>query len=241
MKIENAWRRLEDGHFWQLVDREHNRLIAEHLINCQEVLDLGCGYGSLINYLRSRGIRAYGVDTDPQIIERSKLLFPSLDGEAYLKVMSAEALDFPDNQFDGMVLRDTLHHLWEEGNIEKALNEIERVIKPGGTLVIFDPNPNFILKASRWIARHQDAQCTYQQAIALMAQRGWDIEFMDFVEFFALALSGGYVGVEITPRRWPSLHTTILTINRIASQIISKLGLGPALLWRYLLRVEVHK
>jgi len=239
MKIKTPWKRLDKGRFWQAVDAEHNRLIASQLIGCREVLDLGCGYGSLTAYLTQAGFITYGVDADRQAIDKSKLLFPSLHPE-YINVMDANSLDFPDNRFDGVVMRDTLHHIWEESDVENAFSEIERVLKPEGTLVIFDPNPNLIVRTSRWIARHQDAQCTFREATTLLSQRGWLIKRTFFSECFALALSGGYVGVELTPR-WPFLHGALLIANRAASQLFSQLGLGPAVLWRYVISAETPK
>lgn len=239
MKIKTPWKRLDKGRFWKVVDAEHNRLIADQLTDCRTVLDLGCGYGSLTAYLSQIGFVTYGVDSDQQTIDKSKLLFPSLHNE-HIKVMDANSLDFPDNRFDAVVLRDTLHHIWEEGDSENAFSEIERVLKPRGILVIFDPNPNFIVRISRWIARHQDAQCTFQEASTLLSQRGWIIRRTFFSECFALALSGGYVGVELTPR-WPFLHSALIIANRAASQLFSKIGLAPTLLWRYVIKAETPK
>jgi SAM-dependent methyltransferase len=239
MKIKTPWKRLENNHLWQAVDAEHNRLIAEQLSGCKEVLDLGCGYGSLTAYLTQVGFQTYGVDSDQQSIVQAKQLFPSLQDE-HIKLIDAHALGFADNRFDGVVLRDTLHHLWEESDIDKTFAEIERVLKPGGVLVIFDPNPNFVVRTSRWLARHEDAQCTFRQATTLLSQRGWVIRQTSFSEFCALPLSGGYVGLELTPR-WPFLHKILLTVNRDASQLLSRLGLGPSLLWRYMIRAECSK
>jgi SAM-dependent methyltransferase len=239
MRIEAPWERLEDGRFWRAVDAEHNRLIAEQLGDCHEVLDLGCGYGSLTAFLTAAGFDTRGVDSDTQSIDRAKLLFPSLD-DGDLADMDACSLDFPDDRFDAVVLRDTLHHLWEEGDVDTAFDEIERVLRPEGRLVVFDPNPNLVLQTCRWIARHRDARCTFPEARGLLTRRGWTIRRAFYSECFALAVSGGYVGIEFTPR-WSSLHAVLLAANRAASRLLSKVGLGPALLWRYCVLAESPK
>jgi len=239
MKIKEPWKRLEKGHFWQIVDAEHNRLISEQLKGCTDILDLGCGYGSLTSYLTEVGFNTYGVDADENVVTKAKQLFPSLSSEN-IQVMDANFLDFQDERFDGVVLRDTMHHLWEEGDIEQSFGEIERVLKPGGTLVIFDPNPNFIVLTSRWIARHQDAQCSFQTANDYLLSRGWIIKETFFNEFFALALSGGYVGIELVPK-WPIWHKALIKTNRNVSEFLSRMEIGSKILWRYCIKAEKNK
>lgn len=235
MKIASPWKRLQSGHFWQAVDAEHNRIIAEQLAGCRSALDIGCGYGSLTAYLNRAGFDAIGVDADQPQVEQARALFPAIAEKLF--AMDANALEFPDGRFDAVVLRDTLHHLWEESDVEKAFGEMERVLKPGGRLVVFDPNPNFIVKTARRLIHHRDAECTFREARTLLEQRGWTIRRMFFTEFFALPLSGGYVGIELAPR-WPALHRVLIRANRVLSNLLARLGLGPALLWRYVITAE---
>lgn len=236
MKINEPWKRLENGQFWREVDAEHNRLIVEQLNGCHEVLDLGCGYGSLTACLINAKFNAHGVDSEKHIIDQAKKIFPSLDPK-HLQVMNAHELKFPDGKFDAVVLRDTMHHLWEEDDINIVFCEIERVLKPQGIIIIFDPNPNIILKICRLLARHQDAQCMIWEAKGLLTRRRWLIQHTFFSECFALAMSGGYVGVDFSTR-WSTLHKVILKADRTVSRFLSEIGLGQALLWRYCIKAE---
>ncbi len=50
----------------------------------------------------------------------------------------AEALSFEDDSFDGVMMGETLHHI---ADVDRAIDEIRRVLKPGGRLFIYDFNP----------------------------------------------------------------------------------------------------
>jgi SAM-dependent methyltransferase len=197
------------------------------------VLDIGCGYGSLTNYLRGRGLTATGIDLDEEGISRGRQLFPVLPDDA-LVVMSAERIGFPDASFDAVTLRDSLHHLYEEADASRCLDEIRRVLRPGGFLVIFDPQPNAVVRLCRRLVGHRDARCSARQAVELLRSRGWAVEQVTFTEAFALPLSGGYVGPVLVPP-WPAMWRAILVANRAAAAACNAVGLGGSLLWRYLL------
>lgn len=128
MHILKPWERLRTGGLWSRVDNEHNRLIAEELSGCKHILDLGCGYGSLTRYLSAKGFCVHGIDADPVSIEQGRHLFGELSPDT-LQVMSADHLEFPSVTFDAVVMRDTLHHLYEEGDVDRTMSELERVVK----------------------------------------------------------------------------------------------------------------
>lgn len=239
MKVDSPWERLGKDHFWSVVDSNHNSIISRQLTGCKDILDLGCGYGSLTHHLRKLNFNCVGIDSDPISIENGKLLFPDLE-EDHLLLCDAIGLDFHENQFDGIVLRDTLHHLYQESDLDKSFSEIERVIKSNGILVIFDPNPNFLLKILRKLSKHEDAQCSYQEALELLKYRGWNVHKLSFHEIIALGLSGGYVGTEFIPS-WNAMHSWILDLNNYLVTQLSRTRLGPQLLLRYCIKAEFIK
>lgn len=233
MQILNPWERLRTGGLWSRVDHEHNRLIAAELTGRKHILDLGCGYGSLTRHLSAQGFHVHGIDADAKSVEQGRRLFPELSADT-LRVMSAEQLEFPSATFDAVVMRDTLHHLYEEGDIDRIMSELERVLKDGARLVIFDPQPNLVVKICRKLVHHEDCECTAAQALALLRRRGWQIHKSRFTEAFALPLSGGYVAHPLVPS-WPMLAKAIVSLNRVTSDILDAFHLGPIVLWRYLM------
>jgi len=233
MDIEESWRRLEVGQFWREVDMEHNRIIANELIGCKDILDIGCGYGSLVSDLLNGGFCVVGIDLNKDHLVKGKELFSNLE-QGNLQAMRAEDLGFHGDSFDAVVLRDCMHHLYQEGNVNKALSEIERILKPGGVLVIFDPQPNVIVLMARWIIRHDDAQCNVQEAGEILKSRKWEIRNQLFTEFFALPISGGYVGYVLVPPI-KLLYKYLIKANRLFSELINNFAIGRNILWRYVL------
>lgn len=96
-----------------------------------EILDAGCAFGRDTQYLKSKGFNVRGIDLSPALIGRAKELVPDTDFE----VKDVRNTGFDDEQFDGIWCHATLLHLKDE-DIEKALMEFSRVLKPGGILVV---------------------------------------------------------------------------------------------------------
>jgi 2-polyprenyl-6-hydroxyphenyl methylase/3-demethylubiquinone-9 3-methyltransferase len=98
------------------------------------VLDLGCGGGFMAEALARRGAKIIGVDPSGPAIEAARE-HAAAEGLAIdYRVGTAEAIPAPDQAFDCVVIVDVLEHLDDVGI---ALDEIRRVLKPGG-LLLFD-------------------------------------------------------------------------------------------------------
>lgn len=100
----------------------------------RRVIDCGCGAGEYVRALRARGVDAFGVEFD-----QGKLAAETaLDGDlaARLSVGDLEALAFPDQSFDLALLNEVLEHVPDDG---AALEEVCRVLRPGGRLILLSP------------------------------------------------------------------------------------------------------
>ena len=85
----------------------------------ESILDVGCGNGYLINTLAKQFNRCAGIDiseTALQMVQVEK------------KIGSAEAIPYPDNAFDLLLINDVLEHLPAE-TLKKALAELRRVAR----------------------------------------------------------------------------------------------------------------
>lgn len=97
-------------------------------------LDVGCGVGFVVEYLSGRtfDMETHGVDISNLAIDRAKQRLQNVPGsEQRLHVLSSQSLPFDDDFFSLVTCFDVLEHL-DSGDIQKTLEEIWRVLRPGG-------------------------------------------------------------------------------------------------------------
>lgn len=92
-------------------------------------LDVGCGEGRFSRMLREIGIQTVGIDPTEILIEEARRRDP--DGD--YRLAAAEELPFPDATFDLVV---SYLSLIDIPDVPKAISEMNRVLKPGGRLLI---------------------------------------------------------------------------------------------------------
>jgi len=110
--------------------REMLDLLAIHPRD--KVLDVGCGSGVLLSRLAATyGIEGVGVDISPSSLKTASL--EDLHLNRY-SLADGESLPFEDESFDYVLSFDLLEHLPEP---EKCIREMDRVLKPGGVLLIY--------------------------------------------------------------------------------------------------------
>ncbi len=100
-----------------------------------KVLEIGCGVGRGIQLIQKQFLpsEVTGVDLDLKMIELANQ--QNYDGKVDLLVADVTKLPFRDNSFDAIFNFGSIHHVpdWK-----KAIQQIVRVVKPGGLLVLED-------------------------------------------------------------------------------------------------------
>jgi ubiquinone/menaquinone biosynthesis C-methylase UbiE len=106
----------------------------ETLKHGDKVLDIGCAFGRMTNYLAdNKGVKVTGIDINPAEIAYARQNCPS--SLTKFKVMDGTRLKFRDNSMSKAILVGTCGGV-EQNIREKLVGEAYRVIEPGGALAI---------------------------------------------------------------------------------------------------------
>jgi len=104
-------------------------------VSGKTVLDLGCGSGENIIPLVHRGAHVVGVDISPELISIAQLRLDKAGLSAIVRVGSAYQTGMADDSVDVVFCRSLIHHL----DIARAREEMRRVLRPGGFIVLKEP------------------------------------------------------------------------------------------------------
>lgn len=114
--------------------------------NGKRLLDFGCGSGYFVGQLASTGYDAHGVDISAEAVKHGQL-----QEVANLGVLDSHRIGYPDNHFDCILALDVLEHLEDES---WAIKEIERVLTPGGSIIIMAPAFKFLWGMQDEVSHH---------------------------------------------------------------------------------------
>lgn len=101
-------------------------------LSSKTVLEIGLGYGTVSQFLAENTYFFTGVDISAGPVDFLNHRLKRIGKPANAKRMSAHKLDFSDNFFDFVVSIGCFHHT---GNISQCIEEVYRVLKPGGQLL----------------------------------------------------------------------------------------------------------
>lgn len=121
---------MERNHWWYKGRREIiTNILKSYLRPNMQILDAGCGAGGMMECLSKYG-QVTGIDVSKEMVEHCRNIGLSATCDSILK------LPFQDHFFDLVLCLDVLEHLPDEMT---ALEELKRVIKPEGVLVLSVP------------------------------------------------------------------------------------------------------
>ena len=158
------------------------------------VLDVGCGAGWFCEALEARGFEAVGVDVAGEAIRRARERCPSVE----FALVPEHELPYADGSFDAAWLGETLEHV-QDGIV--LLEEVHRVIRTGGRLIVTTPDHGRLLRL--WLG---------------LSTRAFEAHFeprSDHVRFFTqrtvrtLLETCGYREIDIRAKRGGLFVTTV--------------------------------
>lgn len=152
------------------------------------VLDLGCGWGTFSLALAPRVREVVGVDFSERSIElcRQRARELRLRNVSFVRADAADT-GLDAESFDVVVAADLVEHLYPQQTVE-ALEEVRRVLKGGGRLVIWTPNRGHfieILKHRAIVLRPDPTHVDYKSMETLhglLVEIGFDVEKAYYAE-----------------------------------------------------------
>ena len=187
------------------------------------VLDWGCGYGLISHDLKRRGLDVVSTDYAPdEPGRRPSWHFPDVEINF---LADPVALPFADGEFDAALSLGVLEHVADPGN---SLDELRRVLRPGGKLYVYKlPNRFSWLE---WLARRlhleyhgtrpDDTLYTVRSAVALIERHGFAVESARWANMLPLTLPGPLVARLSGPLWWLNrLLARVPGLNRLATNV----------------------
>jgi ubiquinone/menaquinone biosynthesis C-methylase UbiE len=102
------------------------------------LLDVGCGTGLYWPVLLKYCTQIVGIDFSKAMVSEARRLVEAKKlKHVEARVQNSEDLDFPSESFDSILCMDVLHHI---PDIERAISNFNRVLKPGGRVFAVEPN-----------------------------------------------------------------------------------------------------
>lgn len=152
--------------------------LFRRLLPAGQVLDAGCGSGSLALDLCAAGYSVEAVEHSEEFVALVEGKIAARGWQQRLRVQrgSVTELPFADGCFDGLVCGEVLEHvLPEDGGDVAAVRQFYRVLKPGGVLVASVPlNPRLWDYSDEW-ARHVK-RYERDEFVRLFAECGFRVE-----------------------------------------------------------------
>ncbi|MEZ5008207.1 MAG: class I SAM-dependent methyltransferase [Chitinophagales bacterium] len=129
----------------------HQRLLFAYVEAAKHVsgnlLDIGCGEGRGLDYLRDNVDSYTGIDKNPIVLDALKKQYPN---DTFLQMNIPPFAGLEDNTFDTAVSFQVVEHIEDD---VKYIKEIHRVLKPGGIAILSTPNIKMSLTRNPWHVR----------------------------------------------------------------------------------------
>ena len=112
-------------------------VINQYVPKNGSLLEFGCGTGNLANLVAKNEYNVFGVDISEKFIAYAQETYGVEDQSLKFQVVGFGPLPFDDNRFDCIYTCAVLEHCYE---VDKIVQDLHRLLKPGGFLIIATPN-----------------------------------------------------------------------------------------------------
>jgi ubiquinone/menaquinone biosynthesis C-methylase UbiE len=113
------------------------------------ILDVGCGTGSHLELYQRYKCNLYGIDLSPSMLNVAQ---ERLEDTAQLDLGDATEMPYEDDKFDLVISMLSLHEM-SPATRSAVLNEIKRVLKSDGRLLLIDFHPGPYEPLQGWISK----------------------------------------------------------------------------------------
>ena len=148
------------------------------------VLDVGCGTGRWSVRMADMGAQVLGADISARMIEMAE----PHPGVEY-RVAAAHELDCPDRDFDVVVSVTVLQHITDPGELERALQNVRRMLKDTGRFFVLEYSPLRTLPSQELTYMRYR---THKQWIELMATEGFRLRSSTGIRFIGRKAYGAW-------------------------------------------------
>ena len=147
------------------------RLVQFSAHKGMNVLEVGCGAGIDLVRFADGGAKVAGIDLSMTAIDLACKNFEQSGQNANLSVMNGECMQFADNTFDVVYAHGVLQYTADSA---KMIEEIHRVLRPGGEAVLMVYNKYSWLNLMRMVTRvpleHEDAPVMKKFSVSELKQ-----------------------------------------------------------------------
>lgn len=144
----------------------HRYLLAKFYVEGKKVLDIACGEGYGSHFLSQKAKNVTAVDVDSATIEAAKQKYVN-NNLTYL-LGDINELDFEDKVFDVIVCYETIEHVHDP---YKAFNNLKRVLKDDGILIISTPNKAVYSDEKHFVNPFHIKEFYYKEYLDLLRTR----------------------------------------------------------------------
>lgn len=161
------------GNLVQNAANAYRALWIRLILNPKNCLDVGCGTGRLVYWLRRFGIKAYGVDVSSYALEVA-----DREIKPYVKFGSITDIPYKNNGFDLVVTFDVLEHL-ERSQLQKSIKETIRVSKKWILHKVYT-------KENHWISLSHEHDHSHR---SVMSEHYW-LNLFKYIDNIAIIRNG---------------------------------------------------